>query len=232
MLHFSTPLFYTVELFAKWHGFDTHCFHLSKHTWHLTLYFIKNPSLLFSYFWFVTPNLNNLSHPLSIYFCVAPIGLNALEGEPIALDTTSYMTFNPTSQVQDSYRHDPASLNAHVDFIDGGGSFGAAASAFSKPRELPRQRLPENFKGVSPLPASYSLKSDSSVSLYRARMENRDVVLRVLKGARGVYYDMIIKSAWDLEFQFHSLFFRSPIQIQPVTRKVSHSWALQPSFPS
>ncbi|XDV40471.1 hypothetical protein PO909_009554 [Leuciscus waleckii] len=91
----------------------------------------------------------------------APIGLNALEGEPIALDTTSYMTFNPTSQVRDSYR--------------------AAAAAFSKPRELPRQRLPENFKGVSPLPASYSLKSESSVSLYRARMENRNVVLRVLK---------------------------------------------------
>ncbi|XP_067250637.1 tyrosine-protein kinase STYK1b [Chanodichthys erythropterus] len=112
----------------------------------------------------------------------APLGLNALEGEPIALDNTSYMTFNPTSQVRDSYRHDHASLNAHnVDFIDGGGSFGAGASAFSKPRELPRQRLPENFKGVSPLPASYSLKSDSSVSLYRARMENRNVVLRVLK---------------------------------------------------
>lgn len=124
-----------------------------------------------------------------------------MEGEPIALDTTSYMTFNPTSQVRDSYRHDRdsyrhdhASLNAHVDFIDGGGSFGAGASAFSKPKELPRQRLPENFKGVSPLPASYSLKSDSSVSLYRARMENRNVVLRVLKGARVVYYDMIIKS--------------------------------------
>uniref|UniRef100_A0A671MHY5 Tyrosine-protein kinase STYK1-like n=2 Tax=Sinocyclocheilus anshuiensis TaxID=1608454 RepID=A0A671MHY5_9TELE len=109
----------------------------------------------------------------------APLGLNALEGEPIALDTTSYMTFNP---VRDSYRHERDSFNANnVAFTDGGGSFGAAASAFTKPRELPRQRLPEKFKGVSPLPASYSLKSDSSVSLYRARMENRNVVLRVLK---------------------------------------------------
>ncbi|XP_016389285.1 tyrosine-protein kinase STYK1-like [Sinocyclocheilus rhinocerous] len=109
----------------------------------------------------------------------APLGLNALEGEPIALDTTSYMTFNP---VRDSYRHERASFNANnVAFTDGGGSFGAAASAFTKPRELPRQQLPEKFKGVSPLPASYSLKSDSSVSLYRARMENRNVVLRVLK---------------------------------------------------
>uniref|UniRef100_A0A671RFN4 Tyrosine-protein kinase STYK1-like n=1 Tax=Sinocyclocheilus anshuiensis TaxID=1608454 RepID=A0A671RFN4_9TELE len=109
----------------------------------------------------------------------APQGLNALEGEPIALDTTSYMTFSP---VRDSYRNEHASFNDNnVAFTDGGGSFGATASAFTKPRELPRQRLPENFKGVSPLPASYSLKSDSSVSLYRARMENRNVVLRVLK---------------------------------------------------
>ncbi|XP_043085464.1 tyrosine-protein kinase STYK1b [Puntigrus tetrazona] len=105
----------------------------------------------------------------------APQGLNALEGEPIALDNTSYMTFSP---VQDSYRNEHAN---NVAFIDGGGSFGAAALAFTKPRELPRQRLPENFKGVSPLPASYSLKSESSVSLCRARMENRNVVLRVLK---------------------------------------------------
>lgn len=112
------------------------------------------------------------------------------------------MTFNPTSQVRDSYRHEHI-----VDFIDGGGSFGAAASAFSKPRELPRQRLPENFKGVSPLPASYSLKSDSSVSLYRARMENRNVVLRVLKGAR-VVYDMIIMCE-ILNSSFNFLFFCS-----------------------
>ncbi|TRY89334.1 hypothetical protein DNTS_023624 [Danionella cerebrum] len=110
----------------------------------------------------------------------APLGLNALEGEPIALDTTSYMTFNPVSPIQDSYRLDRVSFDANsVAFTDGRGSFGA--SAFVKPRELPRQRLPENFNGVSPLPASYSLKSDSTVSLYRARMENRNVVLRVLK---------------------------------------------------
>lgn len=192
--------------------------------------YFKNPTLLFSYFWFITSHLNDLSHPFCISFCIAPLGLNALEGEPIALDTTSYMTFIPTSQVRDSYRHDHASLNAHnVDFIDGGGSFGAGASAFSKPRELPRQRLPENFKGVSPLPASYSLKSDSSVSLYRARMENRNVVLRVLKGAR-VVYDMIIMSE-ILNSSFTFLFFVL-IQIQPVTRKISHSWASRPSFPS
>ncbi|KAK2844722.1 hypothetical protein Q5P01_011381 [Channa striata] len=49
-----------------------------------------------------------------------------------------------------------------------------------QPRELPRQRLPESFNLVTALPASFSLRSDSSVSLYRARMENRNVVLRVL----------------------------------------------------
>lgn len=47
MLHFSTPLLYTVELFAKRQGFDTQRFYLSKHTWHLTLYIFKNPILFF-----------------------------------------------------------------------------------------------------------------------------------------------------------------------------------------
>ncbi|KAI7806748.1 tyrosine-protein kinase STYK1b [Triplophysa rosa] len=108
----------------------------------------------------------------------APQGLNALEGERIALDTTSYMTFSTLSQIKEN-PSDHASTN--VAFTDGRGSFGATGSAFTKPKELPRQRLPENFNGVSPLPASYSLKTDTSVSLYRARMENRNVVLRVLK---------------------------------------------------
>lgn len=49
-----------------------------------------------------------------------------------------------------------------------------------QPRELPRQRLPESFNLVTPLTVAFSLRSDSSVSLYRARMENRNVVLRVL----------------------------------------------------
>uniref|UniRef100_A0A674PP06 Serine/threonine/tyrosine kinase 1b n=2 Tax=Takifugu rubripes TaxID=31033 RepID=A0A674PP06_TAKRU len=49
-----------------------------------------------------------------------------------------------------------------------------------QPRELPRQRLPESFNLVNPLPTTFSLPSDSTVSLYRARMDNRNVVLRVL----------------------------------------------------
>uniref|UniRef100_A0A3Q3XEQ2 Protein kinase domain-containing protein n=1 Tax=Mola mola TaxID=94237 RepID=A0A3Q3XEQ2_MOLML len=50
-----------------------------------------------------------------------------------------------------------------------------------QPRELPRQRLPESFNLVDPLPTAFSLRSDSTMSLYRARMDNRNVVLRVLK---------------------------------------------------
>lgn len=53
-----------------------------------------------------------------------------------------------------------------------------------QPRELPRQRLPESFNLVNPLPTSFSLPSDSAVSLYRASMDNRNVVLRVLNGER------------------------------------------------
>lgn len=55
----------------------------------------------------------------------------------------------------------------------------------AQPRELPRQRLPESFNLVAPLPSTFSLRSDSSVSLYRARMENRNVVLRVLNGTNS-----------------------------------------------
>uniref|UniRef100_A0A3Q3MF54 Serine/threonine/tyrosine kinase 1b n=1 Tax=Labrus bergylta TaxID=56723 RepID=A0A3Q3MF54_9LABR len=82
----------------------------------------------------------------------APPGINVLEHESIALDVpSSYSTFNtPTF------------------------------TPVVKPRELPRQRLPESFNLVTPLPVAFSLRSDSSVSLYRARMENRNVVLRVL----------------------------------------------------
>ncbi|KAI1885813.1 hypothetical protein AGOR_G00207650 [Albula goreensis] len=86
----------------------------------------------------------------------APLGLNPLEHESIALDVPiNYSTF-PTSH------HTP--VNVMV-----------------PPPELPRQRLPENFNLVSPLPLTFSMKASDSVSLYRARMEHRDVVLRVLK---------------------------------------------------
>uniref|UniRef100_A0A668AUA4 Serine/threonine/tyrosine kinase 1a n=1 Tax=Myripristis murdjan TaxID=586833 RepID=A0A668AUA4_9TELE len=41
------------------------------------------------------------------------------------------------------------------------------------------------FKQVTALPLSFSIKPDDTVSLYRARMDRRDVVLRVLKGEPG-----------------------------------------------
>lgn len=56
-----------------------------------------------------------------------------------------------------------------------------------QPRELPRQRLPESFNLVNPLPTTFSLPTDSTVSLYRARMDNRNVVLRVLNGAEASF---------------------------------------------
>ncbi|KAF5903964.1 tyrosine-protein kinase STYK1-like, partial [Clarias magur] len=97
----------------------------------------------------------------------APAGLNALEGESIQLDQSpSYSTFT-------------SSLRA------GGAARGVDNPIFSNaallnPREAPRQRLPEKFKLVTSLPAAFALKSDNKVSLYRARMENRNVVLHVL----------------------------------------------------
>lgn len=104
----------------------------------------------------------------------APAGLNALEGESIALDISqSYSTF--TSSVR---------TGGHTRGIDNPAFSNAA---LLNPREAPRQRLPEKFKLVTSLPSSYTLKSDNTVSLYRARMENRNVVLHVLNGESEVY---------------------------------------------
>uniref|UniRef100_A0A667Y3Z8 Serine/threonine/tyrosine kinase 1b n=1 Tax=Myripristis murdjan TaxID=586833 RepID=A0A667Y3Z8_9TELE len=107
----------------------------------------------------IRPQASNASRPQYprrvLHGIDAPPGINVLEHESIALDVpSSYSTFNPP--------HTYSSKN------------------LSFPRELPRQRLPESFNLVTPLPAAFSLRSDSAVSLYRARMENRNVVLRVL----------------------------------------------------
>lgn len=110
----------------------------------------------------------------------APPGINVLEHESIALDVpSSYSTFNPphtypsknfsTPVVASITQPSPPQQTLQPSF-----------TPVVQPRELPRQRLPESFNLVSPLPAAFSLRSDSSVSLYRARMENRNVVLRVL----------------------------------------------------
>lgn len=38
------------------------------------------------------------------------------------------------------------------------------------------------FSQVKALPMSFSIQADSAVSLYRARVDNKNVILRVLKG--------------------------------------------------
>ncbi|XP_056301090.1 tyrosine-protein kinase STYK1b isoform X2 [Pseudoliparis swirei] len=127
----------------------------------------------------------------------APPGINVLEHESIALGTSStYSTFNPPSM------YPPRASSRSVDTLSVPLNVPPSLlpsllpslppslppqplkpnfTAILQPRELPRQRLPESFKLVTPLPVPFSLRSDTAVSLYRARMENRNVVLRVLK---------------------------------------------------
>ncbi|XP_051812672.1 tyrosine-protein kinase STYK1b isoform X2 [Acanthochromis polyacanthus] len=103
----------------------------------------------------------------------APPGINVLEHESIALDSpSSYSTFHPPNTYQSKRLSTPVLPPPVLP--------PPVFTPIVQPRELPRQRLPESFNLVSPLPAAFSLKSDSSVLLYRARMENRNVVLRVL----------------------------------------------------
>lgn len=110
----------------------------------------------------------------------APPGINVLEHESIALEEpTSYSTFHPLN----TYTPKSLSMSVVTPSIPSSPTpqpFKPSFTPIVQPRELPRQRLPESFNLVTPLPTAFSLKSDSSVSLYRARMENRNVVLRVL----------------------------------------------------
>ncbi|XP_041797938.1 tyrosine-protein kinase STYK1b [Chelmon rostratus] len=110
----------------------------------------------------------------------APPGINVLEHESIALEEpSSYSTFHPLN----TYTPKSLSMSVVTPSIPSSPTpqpFKPSFTPIVQPRELPRQRLPESFNLVTPLPTAFSLKSDSSVSLYRARMENRNVVLRVL----------------------------------------------------
>ncbi|KAM8826673.1 tyrosine-protein kinase STYK1b isoform 1-T2 [Synchiropus picturatus] len=100
----------------------------------------------------------------------APAGINVLEHESIALDMpSSYSTFHPPNTY---HRPEPDPGPAKA--------LRASFTPVVQPRELPRQRLPESFNLVTPLPDAFAMRSDSNVSLCRARMENRNVVLRVL----------------------------------------------------
>ncbi|GAA6220536.1 tyrosine-protein kinase STYK1-like [Lates japonicus] len=110
----------------------------------------------------------------------APPGINVLEHESIALDMpSSYSTFHPPN----TYSSKNLSMSVSTPYLPPNAPpqpFKPSFTPIVQPRELPRQRLPESFNLVTPLPTSFSLRSDSTVSLYRARMENRNVVLRVL----------------------------------------------------
>uniref|UniRef100_A0A3B3V6I9 Serine/threonine/tyrosine kinase 1b n=1 Tax=Poecilia latipinna TaxID=48699 RepID=A0A3B3V6I9_9TELE len=114
---------------------------------------------------------------------IDPPGLNVLEHESIALDMpTSYSTFDASKTYQSQRFPTPMSAPAPSPspLLD---PIKTSFTPIVQPRELPRQRLPESFNLVAPLQGSFSLRADASVSLYRARMENRNVVLRVLKSA-------------------------------------------------
>ncbi|XP_041649080.1 tyrosine-protein kinase STYK1b [Cheilinus undulatus] len=128
----------------------------------------------------IRPQAKKLTNRRVLHGIDAPPGINVLEHESIALDVpSSYSTFNPPHTYPSKNFSTPvvASITRPSPPQQ---TFQPSFTPVVQPRELPRQRLPESFNLVSPLPAAFSLRSDSSVSLYRARMENRNVVLRVL----------------------------------------------------
>ncbi|KAL7392944.1 hypothetical protein ABVT39_004256 [Epinephelus coioides] len=128
----------------------------------------------------IRPQASKLTTRRVLHGIDAPPGLNVLEHESIALDMpSSYSTFHPPNTYYSK------NLSTAVDTPPLPPSpppqpYKPSFTPIVQPRELPRQRLPESFNLVTPLPAAFSLRSDTSVSLYRARMENRNVVLRVL----------------------------------------------------
>lgn len=128
-----------------------------------------------------------LSLPLCLFLnllFIAPPGINVLEHESIALDMpSSYSTFNPPNTYPSKNLSKPVVTHS-LPPSPPPQPFQPSFTPIVQPRELPRQRLPESFNLVTPLPSAFSLRSDSSVSLYRARMENRNVVLRVLNGEK------------------------------------------------
>ncbi|XP_071387579.1 tyrosine-protein kinase STYK1b [Centroberyx affinis] len=111
----------------------------------------------------------------------APPGINVLEHESIALDMpSSYSTFNPPNTYSSSKNLSFSVGTPSLPPSPPHQPFKPSFTPTVQPRELPRQRLPESFNLVTPLPAAFALRSNTAVSLYRARMENRNVVLRVL----------------------------------------------------
>lgn len=129
----------------------------------------------------IRPQTSKLASKRVLHGIDAPPGINVLEHESIALDmSSSYSTFNPpttytSKKLSRSVATPSPPLNPPPEPLK------PSFTPIAQPRELPRQRLPESFNLVTPLPVTFSLRADTAVSLYRARMENRNVVLRVLK---------------------------------------------------
>lgn len=139
----------------------------------------------------------------------APSGINVLEHESIALDMpNSYSTFqSPHTYLNKAFSNSVETLPQHPS-PPPQEIFKPTFTLPPQPRELPRQRLPESFNLVTPLSGTFSLRTDSSVSIYRARMENRNVVLRVLNGEIFTkvlsvsFADLIWFSVQDSAFTF------------------------------
>ncbi|XP_062321813.1 tyrosine-protein kinase STYK1b [Osmerus eperlanus] len=116
----------------------------------------------------------------------APAGINPLEHESIALDIpNSYSTFPLRSTPNTHSSRTIAVPVGDLTLPSSPPPQSTTTTTISfprttQPRELPRQRLPESFNLVTTLPAAFSLRTDSVVTLCRARMEHRNVVLRVL----------------------------------------------------
>ncbi|XP_044064959.1 tyrosine-protein kinase STYK1b [Siniperca chuatsi] len=129
----------------------------------------------------IRPQASKLATRRALQGIDAPPGINVLEHESIALDIpTSYSTFHPPHNTYPSKNLSMSVVTPSLPPSPPAQPFKPTFTPIVQPRELPRQRLPESFNLVTPLPVAFSLRSDSSVSLYRARMENRNVVLRVL----------------------------------------------------
>lgn len=128
----------------------------------------------------------------------APSGINVLEHESIALDMpNSYSTFqSPHTYLNKAFSNSVETLPQHPS-PPPQEIFKPTFTLPPQPRELPRQRLPESFNLVTPLSGTFSLRTDSSVSIYRARMENRNVVLRVLNGE--IFTEVCL---WVLQISF------------------------------
>lgn len=66
----------------------------------------------------------------------------------------------------------------------------AAAAAVAAVPQTATERQRGAFSHITALPLSFSIKPNEAASLYRARMDNRDVVLRVLKGKGSPNYTL------------------------------------------